>query len=122
MPPGEFPSSVSSDWSTNGDSAGGGYLPSAFVGQPVGIGQVGDVWIGDSGATSHMTRSADLMCMTLGHPPPTDLGSSWVVGQLRKHNSLGKLAQCFTAGPTTRLPSMMCYLCLTWVSTCFHFM
>ena len=61
MPPGEFPRSVLSDYRTNGDSTGGSYLPSAFVGQPVGIDQVGDVWIGDSGATSRMTRSADLM-------------------------------------------------------------
>ena len=44
------------------DSVGSSYPPSAFVGQPVGIiNQVGDVWIGDSGATSHMARSADLM-------------------------------------------------------------
>ena len=68
MQPGEFPSSVSSDWVSNGDSVGGSYLPSAFVEQPVRIEQVGDVWIGDSGATSHMTRSADLMCDT--RPPP----------------------------------------------------
>ena len=65
--PGEFPSSVSSNWSTNGDSVGGSYLPSAFVGQPVGIDQVGNMWIGDSGANSHMTRSADLMYDT--RPP-----------------------------------------------------
>ena len=61
MPPGEFPSSVSSDWGTNGDSVGGSYLPSAFVGQSVVIDQVGDVCIGDSGATSHMARSVDRM-------------------------------------------------------------
>ena len=61
MPPGEFLTLVSSDWSTSDDSVGGSYLPSAFVEQPVGIDQVGDVWIGDSGATLHMTRSADLM-------------------------------------------------------------
>ena len=67
MPPGEFPNSVSSDRSSNGDSVGGSYLPSAFVGQPVGVEQVGDIWIGDSGATSHVTRSADLM---YGTKPP----------------------------------------------------
>ena len=61
VPPGEFPSSVASGWRTNGDSVGGSYLPSAFVEQPVGIDQVGDVWIGDSGPTSHMAHSADLM-------------------------------------------------------------
>ena len=72
MPPGEFPSSIPSDWRTNGDSVGGSYLPSAFVGQPVGIDQVGDVWIDDSGAASYMTRSADLMYDTRP-PPPTDL-------------------------------------------------
>ena len=43
MPLDEFPSSVSSDWGTNDDSVGSSYLPSAFVGQPVGIDQVGDV-------------------------------------------------------------------------------
>ena len=35
--PGEFLSSVSSDWRTNGYSVGGSYLPSAFVGQSVGM-------------------------------------------------------------------------------------
>ena len=50
MPPGEFPKLVLRDWSSNGDSVGGSYLPSAFVGQSAGIDQVGDVWIGDSGA------------------------------------------------------------------------
>ena len=68
MPPGELPNSVLSDWSLNGDSVGGSCLPSAFVGQPVGIDQVGDVWICDSGATSHTTRGADLMYDT--RPPP----------------------------------------------------
>ena len=43
MPPDEFPNSVSSDWGSNGDSVGGSYLPSTFVGQPVGVEQVGDV-------------------------------------------------------------------------------
>ena len=64
MQPGECPSSVSSDWISNSDNVGGSYLPSAFVGQPVGIEQVGDVWIGKSGDTSHMTRNADLMYAT----------------------------------------------------------
>ena len=48
MQPGEFPSFVSSDRISNGDSVGVvGYLPSGFVGQPVGIEQVVNVWIGD---------------------------------------------------------------------------
>ena len=68
MQPGEFPSSVSSDWSSNSGSVGGSYLPSAFIGQPVDIEEVGDVWIGYSGVTSHMTRDADLMYDT--RPPP----------------------------------------------------
>ena len=70
MPPGEFPNSVSSGWSSNSDSVGGSYLPSAFVGQPVGIEQVGDIWIDDSGAKSHMTRSANLTYDTRPPPPP----------------------------------------------------
>ena len=69
MQPGEFPSSVSSDWISNGNSVGGSYLPSESVGQPVGIEQVGGVWIGNSGATSHMTRNADLMYDTRPSPP-----------------------------------------------------
>ena len=53
------------------------YLPSAFVGQPVDIDQVGDVWIGDSGATSHMTRTADLMYNTR---PPSPHRSGIILG------------------------------------------
>ena len=41
-----------------------------FVGQPVGVDQVNDVCIGDSGATTHhMTRNTDLMYDT--RPPST---------------------------------------------------
>ena len=70
LQPGEFPRSyVLSDWSSNSGSVGGSYLPAVFIGQPVGIEQVGDVWIGDSGATSHMSRSADLMYDTRLPPP-----------------------------------------------------
>ena len=90
MPRGEFPSSVSIDWSTNGDSVGGSYLPSAFVGQPVDTDQVGDVWIADSGATSHMTCSADLMYDTRPPPPYRSriiLGD----GSIKKYNSSEKL-------------------------------
>ena len=61
MSPDEFSSSGLTDGRVDGDSVGGSYLPSAFVGQPVGIDQVGDVWIGDSGTTTHMTRNDDLM-------------------------------------------------------------
>ena len=61
MLPGEFSSLNLNYWCTEYGSVGGSYFPSAFVGQPVGIDQVDDVWIGDSGATTHMTRNADLM-------------------------------------------------------------
>ena len=90
MLPGEFPSPVSSHWRTNGDSVGGSYLPSAFVGQPVGIDQVGDVWIGDSGAYSHMTRSADLMYDTR---PPYPHRSRIILGDgsIKKVKFVGKL-------------------------------
>ena len=69
MPPGEFPNSVASYCSSDGGSVDGSYLPSAFVGQSGDIDQVGDLGIGDSGATSHMTRSADLMYATRLPPP-----------------------------------------------------
>ena len=68
VPPGEFPSSDSSGWNSNGNSVDGSYIPSAFVGQPVGTKKVGNIWLGDSGATTHMTLSTDLMYDT--RPPP----------------------------------------------------
>ena len=71
MPPGEFASSDFNDWGTEESGLGGSYLPSAFVGQPVGIDQVDDVWIGDSGATTHMTRNVDLMYDTRPPSPHT---------------------------------------------------
>ena len=43
VPPGEFSSSDLTDRLADGDSVGGSYLPSAFVGQPVGVDQVNDV-------------------------------------------------------------------------------
>ena len=94
VPPGEFSSSVSSDWRTNGDSVGGSYLPSAFVGQPVDIDQVGDVWIDDSGAASHMTRSADLMYDTR---PPSPHRSRIIQGDgsIKKVQFVGKLDKVF---------------------------
>ena len=62
VPSGEFSSSGMTDCGrVDCDSVGGSYLLSAFVGQPVGVDQVNDVWIGDSGATTHMTRSAELI-------------------------------------------------------------
>ena len=103
MPPGEFPSSVSSDWRTDGGSVGGSYLPSAFVGQSVSIDQVGDVWMGDSGATSHMTRSADLMYDTR---PPSPHRSGIILGDgsTKKVQFVGKLDMVFhsrTGHPVT---------------------
>ena len=77
MPPGEFPSSDWNDWRTEGGSVGSSYLPSAFVGQPVGIDQVNGVWIGDSGATTHMTRNADMMYNTR---PPSPHRSRIILG------------------------------------------
>ena len=121
MPPSEFPSSVSSDWRTNGDSVGGSYLPSAFVGQPVGIDQVDDVWICDSATTSHLTRSADLM---YGTRPPSPHRSRIILGNgsIKKEQFVGKLDSVFHSrtdypvtlhdvsfGPDLNL-------------TCFHFM
>ena len=90
MQPGEFSSPVSSDWISNGDSVGGSYLPSAFVGQPVGIKQVGNIWIGDSGATSPMTRSADLMYDTR---PPSPHRSRIILGDrsIKKVQFIGKI-------------------------------
>ena len=90
MPPGEFSSSGLTDGRVDGDSVGGSYLPSALVGQPVGFDQVNDVWIGDSGATTHMTRSAELMYDT--KPPPLHrpriiLGD----GSIRNVQLVGKL-------------------------------
>ena len=44
------------------DSAPRSYLSSVFVGCPVGIDQVGDVWVNDNdGAAPYMIRRADLM-------------------------------------------------------------
>ena len=96
VPTGEFPSSVSSDWRTGGGSVGGSYLPSAFVWQSVGIDQVGDVWIGDSGATSHMTRNADL---TYDTSPPSPHRSRIILsdGSIRRVQFVGKLDLVFNS-------------------------
>ena len=94
MPPGEFSSSGLTDGRVDDDSVGGSYLPSAFVGQPVGVDQVNDVWIGDSGATTHMTRSAELMYDT---KPPSSHRSRIILGDgsIRKVQFVGKLDLVF---------------------------
>ena len=77
MPPGEFSSSDLTDRLADGNSVGGSYLPSALVGQPVGVNQVNDVWTGDSVATTHMTRNADMMYDT---KPPSPHRSRIILG------------------------------------------
>ena len=94
MPPGEFQSSDLTDRRTDGGSVGGSYLPSAFVGQPVGVDQANDVWIGDSGATTHMTRNADLMYDT-SPPPPHRSRIILGDGSIRKVQFVGKLDLVF---------------------------
>ena len=94
MPPGEF---ASSDFNERGAEAGGvgsSYLPSAFVGQPVGIDQVDDFWIGDNGATTRMTRNADLMYDTR---PPSPHRSRIILGDgsIKKVHFVGKLDLVF---------------------------
>ena len=82
------------DGRVDNDCVGGSYLPSAFVGQPVGVDQVNDVWIGDSGATTHMTRSAELMYDT---KPPSPHRSRIILGDgsIRKVQFVGKLDLVF---------------------------
>ena len=94
MPPGKFSSPDLSDWRADDGSVGGSYLPSGFVGQPVGIDQVGDVWIGDSGATTHMTRNADLMYDT---KPPSPQRSRIILGDssFKKVQFVGKIDLVF---------------------------
>ena len=94
MPPGEFSSSGLTDGRVDGDSVGDSYLPSAFVGQPVEVDQVNDVWIGDSGATTHMTRSAELMYDT---KPPSPDRSRIILGDgsIRKVQFVGKIDLVF---------------------------
>ena len=94
MPPGEFSSSDLTDRLADGDSVGGSYLPSALVGHPVEVDQVNDVWIGDSGATTHMTRNADMMYDTKPSSPHRSriiLGD----GSIRKVQFVGKLDLVF---------------------------
>ena len=90
MPPGEFSSPDLSDWRADDGSVGGSYLPSEIVGQPVGIDQVGDVWIGDNGATTHMTRNTDLMYDT---KPPSPQRSRIILGDgsIKTVQSVGKI-------------------------------
>ena len=94
VPPGEFSSSGLTDGRVDDDCVGGSYLPSAFVGQPVGVDQVNDVWIGDSGATTHMTRSAELMYDT---KPPSPHRSRIILGDgsIRKVQFVGNLDLVF---------------------------
>ena len=94
MPPGEFPSSDLTDRRTDGGSVGGIYLPSTFVGQSLGVDQVNDVWIGDIGATTLMTRNADLMYDTT---PPSPHRSRIILGDgsIRKVQLVGKLDLVF---------------------------
>ena len=94
VPPGEFSSSDLTDRRADGDSVGGSYLPSAFVGQPVGVDQANDVWIGDSGATTHITRNADMMYDTR---PPSPHRSRIILGDgsIRKVQFVGKLDLVF---------------------------
>ena len=94
MPPGEFSSSDLTDKRADGDRVGGSYLPSAFVGQPVGVDQVNDVWIGDSGATTYMTRNADMMYDTR---PPSPHRSRIILGDgsIRKVQFFGNLDLVF---------------------------
>ena len=97
MPPGEFSSSGLTDMRADGDNVGGSYLPSAFVGHPVGVDQVNDVWIGDRGATTHMTRNADMMCDTR---PPSPHRSRIILGygSITKVYFFGKLDLVFHSG------------------------
>ena len=94
MPPGEFSSSGLTDRRADDDSVGGSYLPSAFVGQPVGVDQVNDVWVGDRGATTHMTRNADMMSDI---KPPCPHRSRIILGDgsIRKVQFVGKLDLVF---------------------------
>ena len=94
MPPGEFSSSGLTNGRVDDDSVGGSYLLSAFVGQPVGVDQVKDVCIGDSGATTHIIRSAELMYDTKSpslHRSRIILGD----GSIRKVQFVGKLDLVF---------------------------
>ena len=94
MPPGEFASPDFNDWGAEEGGVGSSYLPSAFVGQPVGIDQVDDVWIGDSGATTHMTQNADRMYDTR---PPSPHRSRTIPGDgsIKKVHFMGKLDLVF---------------------------
>ena len=94
MSPGEFPSSDLTDRRADGESVGDSYLPLAFLGQPVGVDQVNDVWIGDSGATTHVTRNADMMYDT---SPPSPHRSRIVLGDgsIRKIQFFGRLDLVF---------------------------
>ena len=94
MPPDEFSSSKINDWGVDEGGVGSSYLPSALVGQPIGIDQINDVWISDSGATTHITRNSDMMYDTR---PPSPHGSRTILGDgsIEKVQLLGKLDLVF---------------------------
>ena len=81
-------------WSAEKGGVGSSYLPSAFVGQRVGIDQVDDVWIGDSGTTTHMSRNVDLIYDTR---PPSPHRSRIILGDssIKKVHFVGKLDLVF---------------------------
>ena len=56
----------------------------------MGIKQVGDVWIGDSGAASHMAHNADLMYDTRP-PPPRKSKILLGDGSIKKVQFIGKM-------------------------------
>ena len=94
MSPGELVNSDLNDWGVEEGGVGSSYPPSAFVVQPVGIDQVDDVWLGDSGETTHMTRDADMMYDTR----PLSLYGSRIIlgdGSIKKVQFLGKLDLVF---------------------------
>ena len=94
MPPGEFRSSDFNDWGAEEGGIGSSYLPSAFVGQPIGIDQVDGVWVGDSGATTPMTRNADMMY----DARPPSLRRSRIIlrdGSVKKVHFVGELDLVF---------------------------
>ena len=121
MPPGEFLSSNLTDRRTDGGSVGVSCLPSAFVVQPVGVDQVNNIWIGDSGATMHMTCNTDLMYDT---SPPSPHRSRVILGDgsIRKVQFVGKLDLMFHSRTNHPVTLHDVYFVPDLGSTCSHFM
>ena len=99
MPPGEFSGSSVSSVShfshvTHSDSATGSYLPSAFIGQSIGIDQVGDIWVGDSRTTSYRTRCANEM-YDIRPPPPHRSRIILIDGLIKKVQFIGNIYRIF---------------------------